>query len=191
MLRVSAALFGDGAGAMVLTRGEAGDPGLVVDCQTFSVGSGRAPGILSAIGGIKMPFLYREDCRQAHVMEHDYTAIGRFLPEVANRLFDGFGARLVEQLEAFDVIVPAQANGQIKETLTDVLRERCPDHGVADRTRDKIFVDISDVGNTGAASVYIALDKLRRSGRARKGHKLLLVPAEATKWFYGTIEMIQ
>ena len=72
----------------------------------------------------------------------------------------------------------------------DVLRRRCGDNGLAARTQDKIFVDIADVGNTGAASIYIALDKLRRSGRWTPGARTLLVPAEATKWFFGTVELV-
>ena len=137
-----------------------------------------------------MPMLYREDLKHTRVMEHDYDAIGRFFTEVAERLFDSFGPALRERLEALQTIVPAQANGNIRKAIGDVLRRRCGDNGLAARTQDKIFVDIADVGNTGAASIYIALDKLRRSGRWVAGARTLLVPAEATKWFFGTVELV-
>lgn len=191
MLRVTAALFGDGAGAMVLGRDDGGaGRSRILSCRTHSVGCGRAPGIYGAVGGTKMPVIYGETVGSAQVMHHDYAAIERFYPEVAGRLFDSFGDRLAERLAAYSVIVPAQANGQIRSTLSDVLRERCGSDDLADATRDKVFIDIADVGNTGAASIYIALDKVRRARRGAGAERILLVPAEATKWYYGTVEMI-
>jgi 3-oxoacyl-[acyl-carrier-protein] synthase-3 len=190
MMRVTAALFGDGAGAMVVARASSSDPDRVVECRTHSIGCGRPPGIVSAIGGIKMPFFLPQDCRDAEPMVHDYAAIGRFFNEVANRLFDSGGDEPHGRLEDIALIVPAQANNQIPDAVTKVLVERCGDESFGEQTRSKIFVDIHDVGNTGAASIYIALEKIRRNGRVRAGDKVLLVPAEATKWFFGTILLV-
>ena len=46
-LRVTASLFGDAAGAMVLTPGRPGERNLITSCQTYSVGWDRPPGIWS------------------------------------------------------------------------------------------------------------------------------------------------
>lgn len=186
MLRVTAALFGDGAGAMVLTRSAPGDGRRVLDCALHSIGCGRPPGILGAIGGVKMPLPSREEYRQLDVMVHDYEAIDRFFAEVACRVFDADGDGAAA-LDACAAIVPAQANGRIPEAVHAALEARREHAALADETRRKLFVDVSDVGNTGAASIYVALDKLWRSGRVTRGDRVLLVPAEATKWFYGTI----
>lgn len=190
MLRVTAALFGDGAGAMVLGRSDAIGESCILSCRTHSVGCGRTPGIYGAVGGTKMPVVYSDTIGSAEVMHHDYSAIERFYPEVATRLFDSFGDRLAERLGEYAVIVPAQANGQIRSTLSEVLRKRCGSEKLADETHDKVFIDIADVGNTGAASIYIALDKVRRTRTGAGAERILLVPAEATKWYYAMIEMI-
>jgi len=187
MLRVTAALFGDAAGAMVLGRARAGDARRIVDCRLHSIGCGRPPGILSAVGGIALPLPTRDELPRREVMMHDYEAIERFFAEVAGRVFDADDtAGLVDASRA---IVPAQANGRIGEAVYAALRARGTDAARARRTRDKLFVDIGDVGNTGAASIYVALDKLLARGDVGNGDTVLLVPAEATKWFYGTVTL--
>jgi 3-oxoacyl-[acyl-carrier-protein] synthase-3 len=188
LLYVTAALFGDGAGAMVLARASADTDTQVLDCQTYSIGHGRPPGLVGALGGVKLP-LFIGDGESVEVLTHDYEAISRFFTEVGNRVFDSLGDHPRIWFDDFALIVPAQANGRIRDLFTTLLRERCGSGDLTDRADEKIFLDIEDVGNTGAASIYIALEKIRRSGRVQPGQKLLLVPGEATKWFYGTITL--
>ncbi|OJY95832.1 hypothetical protein DC498_15425 [Terrimonas sp.] len=49
---------------------------------------------------------------------------------------------------------------------------------------EKWFVNLSTVGNVGAASVYFMVDELFKSGKLKKGDKLLLVVPESSRFSY-------
>ena len=51
-------------------------------------------------------------------------------------------------------------------------------HAARDRfglPEDKLYVNIDRCGNTVSASVPLCLDELRRRGRVREGHKVMMV----------------
>lgn len=49
---------------------------------------------------------------------------------------------------------------------------------------EKWFVNLSEVGNVGAASVYFMVDELFKSGRLKKGEKILLLVPESGRFSY-------
>jgi len=49
---------------------------------------------------------------------------------------------------------------------------------------DKWFVNLTTVGNVGAASVYLMVDELFHSGKLKKGDKILLVVPESARFSY-------
>lgn len=49
---------------------------------------------------------------------------------------------------------------------------------------DKWFVNLSTVGNVGAASVYFMIDELFHSGKLKKGDKILLLVPESSRFSY-------
>ncbi len=49
---------------------------------------------------------------------------------------------------------------------------------------DKWFVNLSTVGNVGAASVYLMVDELYHSGKLKKGDKILLLVPESARFSY-------
>ena len=51
-------------------------------------------------------------------------------------------------------------------------------------TYDKWFVNLSEVGNVGAASVYLMVDELFHSGKLKIGDKLLLLVPESARFSY-------
>ena len=55
--------------------------------------------------------------------------------------------------------------------------------------RERWFSNLSRKGNTGSASPYIMLDELFRSGRIRRGHKLLMFVPESGRFSSGFIHM--
>ncbi|HKC29820.1 MAG TPA: beta-ketoacyl-ACP synthase 3 [Jatrophihabitans sp.] len=84
------------------------------------------------------------------------------VPGIASAACDRAGV----ELRDLDVLVPHQANLRI----IDAVRRRLD-------LRDDVVVatDITESGNTSAASVPIALDKLRRCGAVRPGNLALLL----------------
>lgn len=65
--------------------------------------------------------------------------------------------------------------------------------GVADAgldiPRERWFTNLVEKGNTGSASPFIMLDELFRSGRIRKGHRLLMYIPESGRFSSGFIYM--
>ena len=49
-------------------------------------------------------------------------------------------------------------------------------------TNDRWFSNLHEKGNTGSASIFIILDELFRSGRLRKGDRLLLFVPESGRF---------
>jgi 3-oxoacyl-[acyl-carrier-protein] synthase-3 len=63
-----------------------------------------------------------------------------------------------------DLFIPHQANLRIIEAAAK--RVGLP--------MDKVFVNVDRYGNTGAASVYVALEEAVASGRVKRGDKVLM-----------------
>jgi 3-oxoacyl-[acyl-carrier-protein] synthase-3 len=49
---------------------------------------------------------------------------------------------------------------------------------------EKWFVNLSSVGNVGAASIYLMVDELFRSGKLQKDQKILLLVPESARFSY-------
>lgn len=64
-----------------------------------------------------------------------------------------------------DWIIPHQANLRIIDAIADRLGE----------PREKLVINLDRYGNTSAATIAVALDELWRSGKLKKGHRILMV----------------
>ena len=64
-----------------------------------------------------------------------------------------------------DLVVPHQVNQRIIESATSKLNFPL----------EKVFVNIGEYGNTSGASIPLAMDEARRSGRLKDGSTVLLV----------------
>ena len=51
-------------------------------------------------------------------------------------------------------------------------------------TWDKWFLNLNKVGNVGAGSIYIMLEELAKSGKLKKGEKILLHVPESARFSY-------
>jgi 3-oxoacyl-[acyl-carrier-protein] synthase-3 len=145
--RGSAFLFGDGAGAVVVSQGE----------------DGIGPVVWAHDGEQHTKLVIDGDTRQVTM---EGRAIYRWattsLPDLARRACAAVGVELHE-LAAF---VPHQANLRITESVVASLG--LPDSVVIAR-------DVVDSGNTSAASVPLALDRLVELGQVRSGDRALLL----------------
>lgn len=143
--RSTAALFGDGAGAMLITAEAAGAIGPAV------LGADGARGELVGL-------------------EH-----GEFITMNGHETFKHAVARLAEATEQaaaaaglalgeLDLFIYHQANRRILAALAERLAI----------DPDRVVDAIADVGNTSAASIPLALQAARSDGRLSPGHKVLL-----------------
>jgi 3-oxoacyl-[acyl-carrier-protein] synthase-3 len=172
---VSLAMFGDGAGALVLEGGD-GDGG-VLDCMARSMGGELAPGMVLRVGGALAPAGLPENGHPARVYDHDFKKVIQHAP----RLMKAARKWLVEErgydLSKVDLFIPPQANARLINLVGIQL-------GVPAK---KLYSNFDLVGNTVSASIYIALDQANRQNLLKPGDLLVLIPAEATKWLYGAV----
>ncbi len=143
--RGTCVLFGDGAGAAVITASEA--PGVE---GTVLGADGRAAEILMMpTGGLLQMSNGREVFKRAVT---EMAASCRELLEKSGYTPDDV-----------DVLIPHQANARIMTAVGERL-------GIA---ADRTIMDVADVGNTSAASIPVALDRAWRAGRIQEGNLVL------------------
>lgn len=154
-------LFGDGAGAVVLS--ECADGEGVLSCHLYSDGSLweliYAPG-----GGTVHPFGPGFEEKRMHAIrlagnEVFKQAVTR-MAEVSLEALEKNGVSIADVA----LFVPHQANMRIIKAVGKRL-------GIPE---EKVFVNVERFGNTSAASVPIALADARERGRLAKGDLILL-----------------
>jgi len=168
----SVAIFGDGAGALVLRRSDTGDG--VLGCTSQSMSTGRPAAMMLRAGGALAPPGTEAGDR---LFVHDFKAILKHGPELIRAAVEWVRDHEAVGFESVDFCIPPQVNGRLIELAAAQM-------GVAE---ERVVSDFARAGNTVSASIYIALDHLNRQGRLKAGDLLVLLPAEATKWLYGAV----
>lgn len=158
------AVFGDGAGAVVLRAGTADEWGALTGVHLGSDGTRRA--LITIPGGGS-----RQRSTGLPVKEEDtyLRMAGRAVfAQAVNRMSESVRTtadRVGCQVDEFDRLVLHQANSRI---LAAVARKL----GVP---LDRFVANIARVGNTVAASIPLALADGFASGELRSGHRVVLV----------------
>ena len=94
----------------------------------------------------------------------------------------GFKAALEKhnlKSDEIDYFLPHMSSEFFKDKIFQQLFSN--DNGIS---YDKWFVNLSNVGNIGAASVYFMVDELFHSGKLKKGDKILLLVPESSRFSY-------
>ena len=154
-------LFGDGAGAAVVSASE-GDRGIL----STQLKSDGALWELIAVpgGGSRMPpsekvIAEKLNCIKMKGNETFKVAV-RTLEEAAREILAAGHVTVAD----VDLYVPHQANVRILKAVTDRL-------GLP---LDKVMLNLDRYGNTSAASIPIALDEAVRQGRIKEGSLVML-----------------
>ncbi len=155
--RSTCVLFGDGAGAVVLTADQR--PGII---STHLHADGRHKDLLFYPDGVSTGF---------DLVRKREAALRMKGNEVYKLAINTMGRIALETLEAnhldkgaIDWFIPHQANLRIIESIAKKL----------DLPMEKVIVTLDAHGNTSAASVPLALDHAIRDGRIRRGQLMLL-----------------
>jgi 3-oxoacyl-[acyl-carrier-protein] synthase-3 len=159
--RATCILFGDGAGATVLSasEGPAGTLGIEVTTDSAATYSIWIPAGASARPASVATVTAREHYMRMKGGETFKLAV-RKISSVTVRAVEDAGLTL----DDVDVIIPHQANARIIEAAAKHL-------GIP---MEKVFVNIGRYGNTSAASIPIALSEAVSEGRIKKGDRVVL-----------------
>ncbi|MEE2935862.1 MAG: beta-ketoacyl-ACP synthase III [Planctomycetota bacterium] len=154
-------LFGDAAGAVLLTPGQAG--GGILSYQIGSEGCGGEMLCIPA-GGTR-----QELTPEAHQQGLQYlTMDGRNVFKWAVRIFDESANQVLNDVgvdaSELDLVVLHQANQRIIDSAVSNLN----------MSRDKVFVNLDRYGNTSGASIPLALDEAAQAGKIQRDDLVLL-----------------
>ncbi len=155
-------LFGDGAGAVVLSASDQPGGGLGIELTTEPQGAYM---IWLPAGGSKSPPSAATISRGEHFIRMEGRETYRF----ATRTLASTALAAIEHagLQPADIalFIPHQANVRIIEAVAKGL----------DLPMDRMFVNVDRYGNTSAASIPIALAEAANSGRIKVGDRIVIV----------------
>jgi 3-oxoacyl-[acyl-carrier-protein] synthase III len=160
--RATCVLFGDGAGAVVM--GPEGGQAEVLDVVAGTDGS--KSGILTLLtGGTRHPFTLEAALAGEH--QHLVMHGGEIFKEAVQQMSAAVTAvleRIGRTIEEVRLVIPHQANGRIIEAVGRRLR----------LAPDRVYVNVDRYGNTGSASVPLALWEARTTGLVQPGDLVVL-----------------
>jgi 3-oxoacyl-[acyl-carrier-protein] synthase III len=161
--RETCILFGDGAGAVVMSRAEKNESSHIYSSHMHADGQISDLFTLPA-GGSAMPL-------SQMVLDNNLQFVRMRGREIFKHAVRTMSHTCEEALKANNMapeevswVIPHQANVRIIEAVAKHF-------GIS---MDKVIVEIEEMGNTSAATIPVALDKAVRDGRIQRGHNILL-----------------
>jgi 3-oxoacyl-[acyl-carrier-protein] synthase-3 len=165
--RTTCVLFGDGAGAVVLSAAGDDEPH-IIDFAAEIDGSG-GPALCMPAGGSRMPASHETVDKRLHYVKQDGATVFKFAvkktEEICRRVLERNGLTSAD----LDLFVSHQANRRIIAAAAE--RLSLPE--------DRVVINLEMYGNTAAATIPLALADAMRQGRLKKGDLVLLTSVGA------------
>jgi 3-oxoacyl-[acyl-carrier-protein] synthase-3 len=165
--RTTCVLFGDGAGAVVLSPAAEDEPHIIGFSHEID-GSG-GPALCMPAGGSRLPASHETVEQRLHYVKQDGQAVFKFavrkMEEIALRLLSKHGIDASE----IDLFVSHQANRRIIAAAAERL-------GLPD---SKVIINLEMYGNTTAGTIPLALADAVAQGRLKRGDLVLLISVGA------------
>lgn len=165
--RATCVLFGDGAGAAVVSAAK--DPDLSIIDFAHEIDGSGGPALHMPAGGSLHPASHETVEKRMHYIKQDGQAVFKFAvrktEDICRTVLERNGLRAND----VDLFVSHQANRRIITSAADRLGlDPC-----------KVIINIEMYGNTTAATIPLALDEARDTGRLKKGDLVLLASVGA------------
>ncbi len=156
-------LFGDGAGAFIVSRAEPNETNVILTGHAHAEGA-HAELLWAPAGGTKVPFSQKVLDEGQHFMKMN----GKEIFKNATRTMATCCKEALEatnmSADQIDWLVPHQANLRITEAVANQFKF----------PMDKVISTVHETGNTSAASIPIAFDMAYRDGRLKRGQTIML-----------------
>lgn len=160
--RSSCILFGDGAGAVVLSRTNDTSRGLIYN-SLHADGSGGD--VMKCVPGSRFPVSEQMLAEEQQFMQIRGREVYKFAVTKFEELIHDAMAKCELTVEKVKLIVPHQVNQRIIDSAMEKLGF----------SPDKAFVNINKYGNTSSASIPIALDEAWKAGKLQPGDHVIFV----------------
>jgi 3-oxoacyl-[acyl-carrier-protein] synthase-3 len=165
--RSTCILFGDGAGAVVLSPAGDDEPGIIDFTHEIDGTGGEA--LCMPAGGSRKPASHETVDQRLHYVKQDGQTVFRFAvkknEEIALRMLERNNLTGTD----IDLYCSHQANRRIIEATANRL-------GLGP---DKVIINLERYGNTTAATIPLALADARREGHLKKNNLVLLASVGA------------
>lgn len=172
--RNTCVIFGDGAGAVVLGKGEK-SPGII---DTFLGADGRGgKHLLMPAGGAAMPATVETVQNHLHYLKMNGQEVYKFATRVCVDVSRNLIQKAGLSIDDIDVFIPHQANLRIIKSALKNLH--IPE--------EKTVINIQDFGNMSAACIPIALSMAEEEGRLKSGDLILTVAFGAGLTYGGAL----
>ncbi len=160
-------LFGDGAGAVLITPDSNPDKESASGILDFHLAAEGKLGktLLVPAGGSRMPLSQDVLDNRLQYLKMDGKPVFKWAVRIIPEAIQGVLDRTGMTLDDIDVVIPHQANIRIIDAAIETL-------GIP---REKVFVNVDRYGNTSAASIPIALHEAVQEGRIQRGSNVLMV----------------
>ena len=159
--RATAVLFGDGAGAVVLSPSD-GERGIL---GSYTKSDGSLAELLWSKGGGTYEHADKDDVENR---ENFIRMEGNKVFKHAVRAMIDSADKALERAEMtgddIDMLIPHQANLRIIDAIAK--RVNLP--------KEKVYINLHKTGNTSAATIPIAIDQAKKEGKLKKGDNLLI-----------------
>jgi 3-oxoacyl-[acyl-carrier-protein] synthase-3 len=165
--RATCVIFGDGAGAVVVSRATEEGYG-ILDFECEVDGSG-GPALCMPAGGSRRPASHETVDQRLHFVKQDGQTVFKFAVRKTGDVCERLLARNNLTAQDIDLFVSHQANRRIIMSAAERL-------GLPE---DKVVINIDRYGNTTAATIPLALNSAVNDGRLKRGDRLLLASVGA------------
>jgi 3-oxoacyl-[acyl-carrier-protein] synthase-3 len=165
--RATCVLFGDGAGAAVVSPTSDGSVG-IIDFENEIDGSG-GPALCMPAGGSLCPASHETIDQRLHYVKQDGQTVFKFAVRKTEEICRRILARNCIEPSEVDLFVCHQANRRIIMSAAEKL-------GLA---TDRVVINIERFGNTTAATIPLALHDAIKEERLKKGDLVLLASVGA------------
>jgi 3-oxoacyl-[acyl-carrier-protein] synthase-3 len=167
------AIFGDGAGAVVLRDDPTGATGLRASVTGTD---GTKAWWLQAGGGTLSPVTAERLADRSHYMQLDYKSVFDFAVE---KMVESCRATVADAGDAIDQVDWVVAH----QTGVNIIRAVAAELGLPE---SRFLMTLDHTGNTSGATIPIALDEFQRQGVLRPGDRVLM-PAVGAGMAWGAL----
>jgi 3-oxoacyl-[acyl-carrier-protein] synthase-3 len=161
--RETCILFGDGAGAWVVSRTSAEDKNVIISSHLHADG-GLGDLLTLPAGGSRMPLSEEVLQNRGQFVKMKGREIFKSAVRVMSRCCEEALEANHVKPEEVDWLIPHQANNRIIEAVAD--RFKFP--------KEKVVVSVDETGNTSAASIPLAFQMAKDAGKIKRGQTILL-----------------
>ncbi|MCD6182461.1 MAG: ketoacyl-ACP synthase III [Candidatus Cloacimonetes bacterium] len=161
--RGTCVLFGDGAGATVISRAESSDISRIIDSDITADGT-YWDLLIQPAGGSRMPASHETVDAKKHTVYMDGNRIFKLAVRSMYDSCDKVLKRNNMDISSIDWLLTHQANLRIIDALGRKLKI----------DPNKVIINIEKYANTSSATIPIALDEAIRNGKIRRGDIVLM-----------------